>query len=435
MWFDAESLNYGIGHEPDAGVPQPGAQLLLPRIREQSAANPVRRLMVANTMQCNMTCSYCYNEFDLKQIRGSESAGSADPERQREQLLSAIMSAPESGLAVTFVGGEPLFDRRGLQRTIDELRYAASDRGIPLSLGTYTNGLLMTPQFVDWAHARDVSLIVSLDGPPLEHDQSRRTVGGAPTARRILRNIRHLIETSDGRPTRVRAVAQGSTDVLTLQRYFLALGFNEIHVQPAYGADGTTHVSLDEHLRMMNWYTSVLISGTVIDLAPYSSHMLRLARRGKAIQTHFPCDVGIFSAAVDPRGDFYPCHHFFGEPGFAYSVTEPGALPAAAELAARAKPVDEREPCRSCVARHMCGGECYHRAAAAGAGYFGVLPAECQTRRELLAPLVTMFDTVMRRGGDAMLRLVHGDLSPVAANTTVYDCASLDEFASCVETA
>jgi uncharacterized protein len=391
--------------------------------------------MVANTMQCNMTCSYCYNEFDLKLVRGSESAGSADPERQRTQLLAAIAEAPDSGLAVTFVGGEPLFDRRGLQRTIEDLRRTASDRSLPLSVGIYTNALLMTPQFVDWAHAQDVSLIVSLDGPPLEHDRSRRTVGGAPTARRILKNIRYLIETSDGRPTRVRAVAQGGTDLLTLQRYFLALGFNEIHVQPAYGADGTSHLALDEHLRMMDWYTSVLLSGTVIDLAPYSSHMLRLARRGKAIQTHFPCDVGLFSAAVDPRGDFYPCHHFFGEPDFAYPVADPGELPTSDQLATRARPVNERDSCRSCVARHMCGGECYHRAAAAGAGYFGVLPTECRTRRELLGPLVTMFDTVMRRGGDAMLRLVHGDLSPVIADAAAYQYESLDEFASNLEMA
>ena len=386
-------------------------------------------------MQCNMTCTYCYNEFDLKAVRGSESAGSADPERQRAQLLRAVQQAPETGLAVTFVGGEPLFDRTGLKRTIHDLRSVAADRGLPLSLGIYTNGLLMTPQFIDWANDLDVSLVVSLDGPPLEHDRSRRTVGGAPTAGRILKNIRHLVDSAEGRPTRVRAVAQSGTDLLTLQRYFLALGFNEIHVQPAYGEDGTAHLGIDEHMTIIRWYTSLLVTGCVIDLAPYSSHMLRLARRGKAIQTHYPCDVGIFSAAVDPRGDFFPCHHFFGEPNYAYPVSEIGVLPTAEDLAARALPVDKRSSCQSCIARHMCGGECYHRAAAAGAGYFGVLPGECHTRRDLLVPLIEMFDAVMRQGGDAMLRLVRGDLSPVPADPSAYECTSLEEFGSQAVTA
>lgn len=430
VWFDPESLSYGIGTDPRRQTNKGGIDTLVPRISEAFSQGAIHRLMVANTMQCNMTCSYCYNEFDLKEVRGSESAGQADPERQETQLLKAVREAPETGLAITFVGGEPLFDRRRLVRTVEKLHASASERNLPISFGIYTNGLLMTPRFIDWAHSLDASLVVSLDGPPLEHDRSRRTVGGSPTAQRILKNIRYLVESSENRPTRVRSVVQSGTDLLTLQRYLLALGFNEIHVQPAYGEDGTAHLNLDQHLRIMDWYTSRLLEGQVLDLAPYSGHMLRLARRGRAIQTHFPCDVGILSAALDPRGDFYPCHHFFGETPFMYRGTDSSGFPTAEQLAARARPVDQRATCKSCVARHMCGGECYHRASAAGAGYFGVLTAECDTRRQLLAPLLEMFDAVMRRAGDSMQRLVHGDLSPAPLDPEAYQCTSLEDFAS-----
>ena len=34
-------------------------------------------------------------------------------------------------------------------------------------------------------------------------------------------------------------------------------------------------------------------------------------------------------------------------------------------------PVLEREPCKGCWARHVCGGDCYHRAFTAGRGYTG----------------------------------------------------------------
>jgi sulfatase maturation enzyme AslB (radical SAM superfamily) len=77
-----------------------------------------------------------------------------------------------------------------------------------------------------------VSLVVSLDGPPLLHDRHRVYLNGRPISRVVLKNIRLLMERSTQPIKRLRAVACEQGSMVPLHRYFLDLGFNEIHVQP-----------------------------------------------------------------------------------------------------------------------------------------------------------------------------------------------------------
>lgn len=289
---------------------------------------------------------------------------------------------------MTFIGGEPLVNRTSLYALVDQLRSRAEAHDVRLTFTMYTNGLLLDERTVKWAATNLVSLVVSLDGPPVEHDRSRRTLGGKPTAQRILRNIRLMIESDTQKFHRVRCVIPDGTDLVALHRYFLALGFNEIHLQPPYGARGDASPDLAQDLAALSWYEHALQDGLVIDVNPYAALLLRLAKRGGAVQSHLPCDAGIASIAIGDDGLSYPCHHFFGEVNSSYGPV----IPSADLRAERFLDVDSRSGCRECFARHMCGGECYHRAETAGKGYFGVVPTNCERRRNLVAPAILAFE-------------------------------------------
>lgn len=377
--------------------------------------------MVSNTMACNMSCSYCYNDLPFKTLNTT-------PTRElEERLLELIRMRSGEALDVTFIGGEPLVNRASLYAIVDQMKSRAEAHDVRLTFTIYTNGLLLDERTVEWAASNLVSLVVSLDGPPMEHDRSRKTLGGKPTAQRILRNIRVMIESDTQRFHRVRCVIPDGADLVALHRYFLALGFNEMHLQPPYGALGDASPSLEQDLAALSWYVRALRAGLVIDVNPYAGLLLRLAKRGGAVQSHLPCDAGIASIAIGDDGLAYPCHHFFGEADSSYGPV----IPSPELRAERFLDVGSRSHCQECFAKHMCGGECYHRAEVAGTGYFGVVAANCERRRNLVAPAIISFDELVRKAPGSMVKLIGGDYTRVSPLPEAYEWRSLSDVPAC----
>ncbi|MBV9024380.1 MAG: SPASM domain-containing protein, partial [Streptomycetaceae bacterium] len=92
------------------------------------------------------------------------------------------------------------------------------------------------------------------------------------------------------------------------------------------------------------------------------------------------------------------------------------------------KRVDEREPCRRCWAKHICGGECYHRSLSAGAGEFGTLPAVCKERKVLIGFALDAFTRIAKSNPQALRRLAIGDLSRPQPQESAYQAADLSDF-------
>lgn len=442
--FDPSTLRYRIV-DSDAAAQKAEATLASQSAGLRSldqvqlpALRPAWRVMVATTMECNMACTYCYNELPARTTpnpaiaRAGGTLPASDPVRLEKQIRSFIAATDENRrVAINFTGGEPLYNRSLLQGLVERTRIYAESVGREVEFGLYTNGLLMTPPFVDWAVSNSVSLAVSLDGPPLEHDRRRRTHGGQPTARRILRNIDYLAQASGDAPMRVRAVGQPGDELLLYYKYFVALGFSEIQLIQAYSETGVDERRLDEDIETLHWYRGLLVNGTILEIAPYYWYLLRLALRERSIQAFLPCDAGLYSFGIDPYGQPFPCHHFFGQPDFAYQVDSDG-LPLVEARAARYLRVQDRDGCSACMARHMCGGTCYHRADTATGNYFGAVSGICEERKSMVAPMIECFDAVMRVNPQAITSLANSQLSRPKPQKAAYDCESLSEFAELI---
>jgi len=273
-----------------------------------------------------------------------------------------------------FVGGEPLLEKHALFQTVGYAHRRARAEDKTVDVAVYTNGTLMNERIIEWANETGVSLVVSLDGPPLVHDRKRIYLNGRPSSRIILKNIHLLMERSAQPVKRVRAVACDRGSMVPLHRYFLDLGFNEIHVQPVYDEDGISDsMSGQEMVDLLAWYRDRLLEGTVLGVMPFEGFLERLVHRRRAVTSWYPCTAGRSALGIGPDGRIYPCHHFLEEGRFQLGHVQQG-LPGIEARRPFFRRVDQREPCRSCWARHACGGECYHRAATAGVGYTGVLP-------------------------------------------------------------
>ncbi|MDQ1506200.1 MAG: uncharacterized protein QOD57_3927, partial [Actinomycetota bacterium] len=181
---------------------------LAPHGPPEEQAPAVTRLNIGNTYHCNMGCTYCYNELALKDRRGSEVPEGMGVETARAAIDALLAQAGEAKrLSLVFVGGEPLLEKHVLFQTVAYAQRRARTQAKSVDIAVYTNGTLMNERVIEWANETGVSLVVSLDGPPLVHDRRRVYLNGRPTSRIILKYIRLLMERANQTVTRGRAVA------------------------------------------------------------------------------------------------------------------------------------------------------------------------------------------------------------------------------------
>lgn len=387
----------------------------------------INQLVIGNTYHCNMGCTYCYNELDTKDLKGSEVPQGMEWETARRSIEEVLAQADtKRPVRIFFIGGEPLLEREILEKSVAYAEQLSEQTGVRVQFVVYTNGTLLTRKTLDWCEEHRISLIVSLDGPPALNSD-RVLLSGRPTSRIVLRNIRRMMDKQSATMRRVRSVSQVGTPLVPLHRYLVALGFNEVHVQPMYDTEGITAVGEAEMLDLLEWWTGELERGVVLDIMPYSAFFQKILMQGKAASSWYPCLAARNAVTVGPDGRVYSCHHAIEETDFELGHISRG-LPIVEVRQKHYKRVDEREPCGSCWARNICGGECYHRSLSAGAGEFGTLPAACKERKTLIGFALDAFTRVARSNPESLRRLATGRLTVCEPREDAYAASDLREF-------
>lgn len=141
-------------------------------------------LTVAPTVACNFDCSYCFQQHPNQKMTPQDVARLLDYVDERLQ--------PDSSLAVTWFGGEPLIAWDVIQELAVAFERLGRKRGCDFQHSMITNGYLLTPDKARFLAevGRFTYAQITLDGPPDLHDQRRPTVGGRGSFDRILDNIR-----------------------------------------------------------------------------------------------------------------------------------------------------------------------------------------------------------------------------------------------------
>lgn len=138
--------------------------------------------------------------------------------------LGALMRAQGRPFSVVLHGGEPLLlGIPGLESLFAGLR---RELGSACGIGIQTNGTLITTSILDLCARFDVTISVSLDGPPEIHDRFRVDLRQRSTHQKVLAGLELLKEHSQA--TRlfsgVLAVVDPSSDPDAVYDYFAKLG-------------------------------------------------------------------------------------------------------------------------------------------------------------------------------------------------------------------
>jgi uncharacterized protein len=164
----------------------------LPVVQVMTPSRPTKvrsiEVVLKTAERCNIACTYCYFFF-------GESANylkhppyiSVDAVTQIADFLAqGAMDLGLDQVSVIFHGGEPLMqNKRDFDFSCTTLQESLRGK-TNLRLGVQTNGMLITPEWIDLFEKHGVHVGVSIDGPEEWHDEFRKDHRGRGTHKRTL---------------------------------------------------------------------------------------------------------------------------------------------------------------------------------------------------------------------------------------------------------
>lgn len=324
---------------------------------------PLRALSLNVAQACNLGCQYCYADEGL--FGGKARAMSVDIARDAIDRLIAEAGAG-ADVVVGFMGGEPLLNRKVVH---DATAYAARQarrNGGRAKFSITTNGTTVRDEDAQLFRDHRFMVTVSLDGDRALNDRMRPDHKGGGSYDRALAGLARILE--EGGPAHVAArvtVTPASGDLLEILDHMISLGvgdagFAPVQVSPKASLEfqrADFAWFLDQMIRCGKAAQDSLLRG---ERYPFSNFETALHEIHRGSHRPYPCGAGAAYLSVNAEGALYGCHRLVDDDDWAMGDIANGPDEAARAAHLDRRHVDRQEPCKSCWARYLCGGGCYH---------------------------------------------------------------------------
>ncbi len=151
------------------------------------------KLTLQLTQNCNLRCSYCVYSNDAYNQR--KHSGKRMSFKTAKKGVDYLLdhSIDMDIISISFYGGEPLLEFDLIKKIVSYVSTEAFGRNYTYNITT--NGTLLNDEIIKFFIEKEVSVLISLDGPQKYHDQSRRFASsGKGSFACIINNIRKAIE-------------------------------------------------------------------------------------------------------------------------------------------------------------------------------------------------------------------------------------------------
>ena len=321
------------------------------------------------TESCNFGCRYCYAD-----------APSAGKKMSEETLLTIIEKIfrdfARQDFTIEFHGGEPLLVkdtvRKACQR-IRELQEKIKPRRCKILL--QTNGSLLQPSDMEFFREFDISVGISMDGPPEIHDRNRVFRDGRGTHEATLRGIKMLREHNINGG--ILAVVENPEEYIPICDYIFSTGTTGFRLNHMV-CQGRGEVDLSlarergeqfarELLELLDYMDSCskAYPDMFIDVWPINIMLFHLVSTHRPFMCmRSPCGAGSHGLGFDYKGDVYPCEQLAGfEELRVGNVNDSDSLFTLLEKSPviekiRLRRVENIAKCSKCPFRNFCGGGC-----------------------------------------------------------------------------
>jgi len=258
------------------------------------------------TEGCNLACDYCFTWSKHK--RRSITEGMAT--RIIDWWLPQVDDTQFNQL--TFWGGEPLLEYDLLKKLV----YYTNDlckkleRKPIAEFGGTTNGILYTPDKVEWCLENKSLFMVSLDGIQPVHDKHRKLPSGKGSWKIIDSNLREAIKIAPQQ--KIRASLSDDTIQYFFEniQYFVEdLGITDLVFSPVYENEWnqkSLDILAEQFELIINYVIKKSKEGTTIRL----KHLNDEAHMGNKRTPQNPCGAGNRYSGWSVDGFMFPCHRF-----------------------------------------------------------------------------------------------------------------------------
>lgn len=157
----------------------------------------IQQIILEVTEKCNLRCRYCIYGNDNPKFRDFSSNGDMDFGIARNAIDNLLHRVGDE-FYVTFYGGEPLINFDLIKKVVKYVECLGLDTKIYYSMTT--NLTLMTKEIAEFiASIDDFSVVCSIDGDKLTHDEYRKDINGKGSFDRTVRGLEYLYDSLKSR--------------------------------------------------------------------------------------------------------------------------------------------------------------------------------------------------------------------------------------------
>jgi uncharacterized protein len=320
-------------------------------------------LSLAIVQKCNMGCPYCY--------AGQGEFGDAAKKMPLETALKSIdlllKDIKENDrVQLTFLGGEPLLNRKDLRLATEYAANEAAKRQVNIGFSLTTNGTLLKHEDAEFFERHAFAVTISLDGLKAEHDKLRPLKNGRGSYELVMKHIKPLLAIQKNMQVSARVtVTPENMDIPNMLDEFIRMGFHSVGFSPLLrSVDGKKEMSANDLHQLLAGmiecglkFEAAVLRGTRY---PFLNMINAFQEIRKSTHRPYPCGAGAGYLGVSADGALAACHRFVNNETGKMGSIENGIDPLLQNTWLQERHVLKQQPCSDCWARYLCGGGCHY---------------------------------------------------------------------------
>jgi uncharacterized protein len=318
------------------------------------------------SQSCNMQCVYCLNGEESYQkesfLKMSDQVALLAVDRFLGELTE------RGAIEFVFFGGEPMLNWPLAKTIIEYCEKKLREEHLGKKRHYhFTSSLSVLPgEIVELAKRYNITFLCDVDGPPEVHDRCRPFRGGRGTFQIIEKNIRTLRNAGLTVNLRATITALNQDFIMETTRIHKELGGTGSAFCMLNAVNSDEGILPEELLPDVDsaiaGLKQVLNSGVwkLSEIYPFNQLLSRF-KPFPSMDTSCGCGAPLGNTPVlAVNGDVYPCIYLVGIQRFYLGNLLDGSYPKleVLERMYEALRLDQRNDCRDCSWRRLCGGGC-----------------------------------------------------------------------------
>lgn len=363
-------------------------------------------LTVFITNYCNLDCVYCYNKEN--NVDRSEQM---DIGLFQKALIYIFENLNYYKLfTIQYFGGEPLLNVKFIRESIELAKEFEKRYGVTFKYSITTNGTVFTEEIKDILVNNKFSVLVSVDGNREVHDNSRKFVNGEGSFDTILKNLKDLSKyiKVQARPT----ITDVNTDLVDLYKRLEEYGFSGSNFEIVSSKEFPFNFDKDADIlqKRINDFGDFILEEIKQHRGLKSnSFAKRLFFIHTGNKRTYCCNAGAKHFSLTPKGEIFLCHRFNNLDQFKWGDVETGLDIQKRENYLREHHITVRNSlCKSCWARNLCGGDCYHAAFTECEDTKQISEIHCFYTKELIKCSLKIYAALTREEINDLMKSIGG---------------------------